>query len=269
MRFFNTFLTLSIFVSLTQAADTSFLCGQLFQDQINFSNQIATPASAKTFTLVTWNMQKFENSKAFFDVKRISELADAIFIQESMHSDGWQNAFASHIPYSWNFFKSFCTDSMKATGVQIGSRYPLINNQIFISPVSEPVTFTPKATGFSQINIPGYGIITLVNTHALNFNSGDDFKIQMKAVAEKLKSISGPMIWAGDFNTWHSERLQFLKATAKELGLDLIHSGLDDRGLSLDHVFARGLEIVNSEILPEKTSDHRPLKVIFKLKSQH
>lgn len=261
-------ITNLLFLVLTQtafSADKSQLCDKLFQDQINFSNQVATPSSSETLTVITWNMQKFENSKAFYDVKRLSETADILILQEAMHSDGWQSAFASHIPYSWNFFKSFCTDTKKATGVQSGSRYPLINNQNIISPVSEPVTFTPKVTGFSQIDIAGFGIVTLINTHALNFNSGNDFKTQIKDIFERLKTIQGPMIWAGDFNTWTADRLNFLMNLTKQLGLTHLSPSNDNRGMVFDHIFSRGLEVVSSEVLPDKTSDHRPLKAVFKL----
>lgn len=264
MRFLFVLISLFFSVSLTFAADESVLCDQVFQDQISFSDRVETPASSETLTLITWNMQKFENSAAFADVKKLTETADIIFLQEALHSDGWQKAFASHIPYSWNFFKSWCTDTKRATGVQSGSRYPLLNNQNLISPVSEPITFTPKVTGFSQIEVPGHGTVTLVNTHALNFNSGADFKIQIKAIIEKLKLIQGPMIWAGDFNTWTNDRLQFLLQTTAQLGLTHLTPTKDTRGLVLDHIFVRGLTVISSEVLPEKTSDHRPLKAVFR-----
>lgn len=264
------FLTQSIFALLVlfgfkTYADQSFLCERIFDDQVGFTDQIKSPLlPSGTISTITWNAQKFENSKFFFDLKKLSENTDLIFLQEAKHSENWQKAFASHMPFSWNFFKSFCLENKKATGIQTGARYPLLNNRNIVSPVTEPVTFTPKVSGLSQVEVPGYGPITLVNTHALNFNTGDDFQTQISHLAEELQNYQGPMIWAGDFNTWDGARLRFLLQKTKELGLTHIQHKNDKRLLVLDHVFVRGLDFVSSEILNYNSSDHKPIRSVFK-----
>ncbi len=261
-------LLISSFVlfSLTALADSSDLCGQLFKNSIQFANQIQPrpDVDQNYLTLITWNAHKYADSKYFWDLNKLAETSDILMVQEAMHSTGWQLAFANAFQFSFSFYKSFCTSENLATGVQTAARYLLTQNENITSMDTEPVTFTPKVTGLSRIEIPGHGSVLLVNTHALNFNSGILFERQIDQVVARIAAETGPIIWAGDFNSWTPMRKSYLNAKTKALGMTHVAPKNDNRNLILDHIYVRGFTVESAEVLTESSSDHLPLKAVLK-----
>ena len=260
--------SLVLVFSINIWADTSDLCGQLYKNSVQFANQIqARPASDQNhLTIVTWNAHKYADANYFFDLKKIAETSDILMVQEAMHSTGWQLAFASHFQFSFSFFKSFCLQTQIATGVQTAARFLLTQNENIVSLDTEPFSFTPKVTGLSRIEIPGHGSVLLVNTHALNFNTGDLFERQIDQVVARIASEKGPIIWGGDFNSWTPGRKEYLNEKTKTLGMTHIQPANDNRNLILDHIYVRGFTVESAEVLTQSSSDHQPLKAVLKFK---
>ena len=259
---FALLLSQRVFVSTAEAArtyDSSYLC-ESTNNQLSYGSQ-PQQKNSEIITLTTWNAHKFDDPQFFIDLKRISALNDIIFIQEALHSSGWQKAFTSHMPeFDWSFHKSFCTADM-ATGVLTGARYPQIPAKTIVSPGKEPVSFTPKVSGVSLVEISGRRVL-LINTHALNFNLGSDFEDQVDQIIQLISETQLPVIWAGDFNTWNSGRRSYLFNMAMSVGLDPLIPLDDQRKLKLDHVLVRGFKALKAEVLNQfKSSDHFPVKV--------
>lgn len=260
-----------ISLSAFAAYDPSVLCATDSANQINFANSILPRDYSRhdEINLLIWNAHKLEDKQFFFDLKELSNNSDVIMIQEAMHSTGWQKAFASHFPMSFNFFKSFCPDE-KATGVMTAARATLQHNLTLVAPALELKYFTPKVSGYSQIQM-GDQTVHLFNTHALNFNAGGDFRKQVDQVVEFIAGISGPVIWAGDFNTWDVDvvfqsRLSYLLEKAASVGLlHVIPKADHRRGLILDHIFVRGFTATKTEVLKHQSSDHYPLRTTLRL----
>ncbi len=261
-----------IFILLTAiqvvAADTSELCTDNKEIILQYEKQIKPlPNNEDEFTLVTWNAHKFLDKNFFNDLKKLSQDADIILLQEAMHSSSWQSAFLKNFPFSFTFFKSFCTNNNQATGVQSAARFKLLNNINLVSPDKEPITNTPKVSGVSRVEIPGHGSVLIVNTHALNFNTGSSFEHHINQIAAYIETQPGPVIWAGDFNTWDSERQKYLDKKTKALALKNVIPVNDNRKEKLDHIFVRGFTVVIAEVLNQKSSDHRPLRTILKFEN--
>jgi endonuclease/exonuclease/phosphatase (EEP) superfamily protein YafD len=91
----------------------------------------------------------------------------------------------------------------------------------------------------------------------------------MRPVGSVLAGHQGPMIVAGDFNTWSKGRMSRVNAMAIRLELSSVffNENLKSKffGHYVDHVFYRGLEKKNATTLTVATSDHNPLTVVFKL----
>lgn len=254
------------FIALTTfAADSSSeLClNDSKANQLSFFQSIH-PRNSQEITLVTWNAHKFEDRQFFYDLKELSQTSDILMVQEAMHSSAWQAAFASHFSMSFSFFKSFCNGDDQATGVMTAARELLESNQTLTSPGTEPITFTPKVSGYSIVKI-NTQLIHLINTHALNFNTGADFEAHIDQIAQFIAGLSGPVIWAGDFNTWNPLRKSYLNEKAKALGLTHLIPNPDQRNLILDHVYIRGLTATKTEVLTQNSSDHFPVRTILKL----
>jgi endonuclease/exonuclease/phosphatase (EEP) superfamily protein YafD len=237
-----------------EARSTSVLCDGTSQDQISFADQVQ-PRSSNEITLITWNAHKFGNAKFFEDLKRLANSSDLVMIQEAMHTAELQAMFSSQMPFSFSFFKSFCQQS-RATGVMTAARSYLENNLTLISPDVEPIIYTHKVTGYSQIKI---------NDHSLNANTGSDFNRQIESIVKFMSQLSGPIIWAGDFNTWTPQKKAFLNKMTATVGLRHLIPANDKRKLVLDHIYVRGFTATETEVLPENTSDHKPLRTKLKL----
>lgn len=263
------FFVLNILISVDlMAADTSELCRNTKQNTLQYENKIISrPENGGQFKVLSWNGHKYADKNYFKDLKKLSESADIIMLQEVIHSTDWQALFLNHLPFSFSFFKSFCTNHNQATGVQNGARFPLFGNLNLVSPDQEPITNTPKVSGISRIEIPGYGTVLIVNTHALNFNPGNSFERHINQIANYIATQTGPVIWAGDFNTWNPKRQKYLNYKVKELALKNVNPANDNRTQKLDHIFVRGFTVISAEVLNQTSSDHRPLSAVLKFEN--
>lgn len=261
MNYLLNILILLLIVSITQisSAQSSILCDRNSnQNFIRFSKGIA-PLNHQTLQVLSWNVLKFERPNSFEDLVVLASTADITFIQESMHSSGLEKNFTEKISMDWTFFKSFCKNN-GASGVQTGTRFQQLDVEMRKSPAVEPIVKTPKVTGFSTVEIQGKKVL-LVNIHGLNANTGKDFEKHMDQAASVIAKFNGPVIWAGDFNTWSPTRTIYLINIAKKMGLQLLIPAVDNRKLKLDHILVRGFKMVSLEILDTyQSSDHFPVR---------
>lgn len=252
------------FVGITLIAAESSLCEKSAGNQISFSKLLQIRISPE-FSVITWNAHKLTDRNFMPDLIQLSHETDVILIQEAMHNSDLQNTLATKFDFSFSFNKSFCTSDKQATGVMNASRYLLQNSSTLVSPDLEPITNTPKVSGYSAVRVPEIGIVHIINTHGLNFDIGSKFDNQINKLAQFIQALEGPVIWAGDFNTWSARRQKHLDKKAKELGLTHLRPATDNRSQKLDHVYIRGLEVIDIQILENiRSSDHLPLKAIFK-----
>ncbi len=257
------FISLLLVANFSYAQSTSNLCAKSDQNQISFSNSVEKRQSQE-LTVITWNAYKYSDPVFFTDFKRLSETADLFLVQEAMHSFDLEKAFALNINFDFSFHKSFCMPGKRATGVMNSARFELMNNVTLVSPDVEPLSLTPKVTAYSQIYFNGQ-IVHVFNTHALNFNIGIPFERQMFAIAKEISRISGPVIWAGDFNTWNGLRKNYMEKITTALKLKHLKPAKDPRNLILDHIYIKGFSFGESEVLIESSSDHFPVRAVLKL----
>lgn len=258
------FIVMAALPAWADSSLTSPLC-QSTQNQISFARQLEVRHSSDELSVITWNAHKLADPQFVQDLSELSESSDVIMIQEAMHSTQIQNYFSSNFNFSFSFHKSFCDRNNQATGVMNASRYTLENNQTLVSSLTEPFTHTPKVSGYSALQIPEIGTVHIINTHGLNFNTGRRFREQMNEISAFIRQLQGPVIWAGDFNTWSPGRKEHLNMRTAELGLTHLRPSGDNRNLKLDHIYVRGLELISVEMLNNyRSSDHLPIRAVFR-----
>ena len=108
--------------------------------------------------------------------------------------------------------------------------------------------------------------VAISNLHGINFTLLlGSFRSQLEAVAAELARHDGPIVFAGDFNTWSDDRSALLNEVASRLGLKPVEVNPDGRrrtlGLHLDHLFVRGFTVVQASAPEVKSSDHNPILV--------
>jgi endonuclease/exonuclease/phosphatase (EEP) superfamily protein YafD len=136
----------------------------------------------------------------------------------------------------------------------------------------EPFLWLPKSTLISRYPIAGSDRqLVVANIHAVNFTFGTvEFRVQMRQLADILVTHDGPLIVAGDFNTWSLLRMSLVRDILVErLKLEKVvfetarPSSVFRR--PLDHAYYRGLRVVERWTEASETSDHDPLWVEFAL----
>ncbi len=113
-------------------------------------------------------------------------------------------------------------------------------------------------------------LLMVINVHAVNFSLGvEAYETQIKTIANHVMLHDGPMIFAGDFNTWSRPRLYLLYRFARQMGLRPVTFKQDRRtavfNLPLDFIFYRELTLLESAVIETNASDHNPLTARFQL----
>lgn len=153
------------------------------------------------------------------------------------------------------------------TGVKTGSTVAADTHHFSASAHSEPVTKTKKmllATEY-PLNNPEQSLL-VVNSHIINFVSFEKYKAHLAQVFQTLKHHNGPVLLAGDFNTWNGKRLKYFNELATSFSLEEVQMERQPRLnhllQHLDHIYYRGLEIVDAQVHTDiHSSDHYPISL--------
>jgi endonuclease/exonuclease/phosphatase (EEP) superfamily protein YafD len=113
--------------------------------------------------------------------------------------------------------------------------------------------------------------LMIINIHGLNFRGLHKYAAELDYVKKIASNHVGPLIIAGDFNSWSQSRSIKLKKFKKELGLNIVAfcktSNIKSfRGHCLDAIFYRGLDLVSADTEHHYgLSDHTPLFAKFNI----
>ena len=138
--------------------------------------------------------------------------------------------------------------------------------------VVEPWLRIPKSATVSWFALEGTPqTLAVVNVHAINFAlSLAAYQQQFDALVAALRNHDGPIIFAGDFNTWTDARLAVVLDAAAALRVTEIPFAEDLRSLffghQLDHMMIRGLDVVQAAAIAVKSSDHNPVTATLRLR---
>jgi endonuclease/exonuclease/phosphatase (EEP) superfamily protein YafD len=218
--------------------------------------------------IFVWNVFKGQRAALFEkDFRSLAEGKDFILLQEATVDQRmpklWQQDFAS---YEWHVAQSFhYKKDLTSTGVAIGSRLKPQALDFIRARARELFWFTPKLTLFSEYDFADKKVL-IVCTHMLNFVTLNAFTASLYEIAAKMSDFKGPIILAGDFNTWNFKRYMVMKSILRDLGLEHIDLENDGRVLKLDHVFVRGFEILKARVHHTVvSSDHFPIEIKLKI----
>lgn len=215
--------------------------------------------------VLVWNVQKGlgrENWQK--DIRQLADGHELLILQEANIDEFSEAVWRSLSEFEMAFATSFVSPLFR-TGVLTASHFLSEKHFFLHSEGREPISVTPKVALFSYFPIKNSSQSLLIaNVHALNFNFNRPFLRQMEVVFEILEKHEGPLILAGDFNTWNRARMRYLANKTQSLGLSSLEFQNDRRWLVLDHIFYRGMRLSDAKIHHDvRTSDHFPLSVQF------
>lgn len=219
-------------------------------------------------SVLNWNIYKGQRENWAEDFKRFSYKHDVVMIQEAYLRDELKSILHDAHQH-WALNAAFDYED-SVTGVMTASRVKPVS--ICGQRVTEPLIRFPKTSIVSYYPIAGMDENLLVaNIHGINFTLGvATYQEQLESLFELMKQHTGPIVLAGDFNTWSDERMQIVEDLAQSLMLESLdytnHNRTSMFGNALDHVFYRGLEPVEHDTWHVTSSDHNPTRVSFRVK---
>jgi endonuclease/exonuclease/phosphatase (EEP) superfamily protein YafD len=216
--------------------------------------------------LLIWNTHKGQDDGWLEEFEQLSAGQDLLLLQEAYLKDELRDSLQQQT-LSWNLATTFMRYRVE-TGVMTASQ--VAPASACVQRTMEPLLSLPKSTLISRYPIKGSNETLLVgNIHAVNFTLGTAaFRSQLDRLASELDDHEGPMIVAGDFNSWSQSRLSVLEEVLVEKRL-MRRVAFEDKnpraifGHTVDHVYYRGLTVIDGRVLEAKTSDHAPIWVQF------
>jgi len=216
--------------------------------------------------LVNWNIQKGGDPEWTSDLASIQADPHLMILQEvPFNTTDWDVvADEGHQSFAPGY-----RTSQAITGVMtVSSARPLTQCNL--------VSFEPWLRSAKATVITEYGLtdtdqtLLVINIHAVNFTFGiRDFEGQIREAMSVLHHHDGPILLSGDFNTWHSRRREVLNELTDNLKLEALFFGDDHRkrvfGQPLDHIYVRGLEVIEATTREVDSSDHNPMSAQLQL----
>jgi endonuclease/exonuclease/phosphatase (EEP) superfamily protein YafD len=216
--------------------------------------------------LVNWNIQKGGDPEWTTDLATFTDEPNLMIFQEAVYgTDEWDVVASDH-------HRSFAPGHRTATSVTgvmtLSSAEPLTQCNLL---TVEPWLRSPKATVITEYGLTDTDeTLLVVNIHAINFTFGNrDFKEQVLQAMFVVNDHPGPVLLSGDFNTWHWRQSRILQDLAESRGFEGLDFDEDHRkrtfGQALDHIYVRGLQVIDSTTASFESSDHNPMSVRLSL----
>jgi endonuclease/exonuclease/phosphatase (EEP) superfamily protein YafD len=221
----------------------------------------AEPLPGPTLRVLSWNLHKNQDPGWARDLARFALDHDLLLLQEASLTDELQRVLAD-AGYDWLLASAFALNG-RETGVLNAARVrpAAACTQRFF----EPLLQLPKSAVITRYAVAGIeGTLAVANVHSINFSLAlGDYRAQLEAIAQELADHRGPMIVAGDLNTWSPARLDVVNDVMRRMQLAPVLPPNDTRsrflGQQVDYIFVRGLEVVHAEAPEVSSSDHNPV----------
>lgn len=215
------------------------------------------------FSVAVWNVYKWRRDGSYNRLTQLANQSDLLLLQEAVGTA----VLPAHLEdFQWHLHQAFRKDDL-AVGVMTASRVEPL--QLCGEQFIEPWLGLPKTLLITRYALPETDqSLLVINLHAVNFTLGiDDYQAQLQQIRSVADAHAGPLLLAGDFNSWNGDRQQALQATARALALQAVVYADDKRstmfGHALDGIWVRGLQTQSAEVLFTPSSDHNALIARF------
>lgn len=217
--------------------------------------------------VITWNIHKEADAGWQEDLARLAQASDVVLLQEATLLDPLQGVLRD-ANLHWVMASSFLYRDVDI-GVLSAARVPFVAH--CTQRVTEPLLRLPKSSVVTWLPIAGTTrTLAVANVHSINFSLLlDEYEEQFDGIAKALANHDGPIVFAGDLNTWTQARLAALDRIAQRLGLVAIpfEPGRSKfLGREVDHILVRGLEVTGAAAIAVTSSDHHPVTATLRLK---
>jgi endonuclease/exonuclease/phosphatase (EEP) superfamily protein YafD len=217
---------------------------------------------AQTLRVLSWNVHKAADEGWERDLARYASESDLVLLQEAVMTESFRGVL-DNAGHDWIMTGAFARRG-EERGVLVAARVRALDGCSVRT--FEPLFPVPKSALVVRYRLGQNASVAVANLHGVNFTLGlTRFREQLEAVGDELSRHQGPVILAGDFNTWSEQRHDVLVEVAARLGLVSVLIEPDGRrrtlGRHLDHFYFRGFRLVRASAPKVSSSDHNPILV--------
>ena len=233
----------------------------------SFQKQSAQGLDPDNIAFLNWNIYKGNGENWQKDLSAFAKNHHVMTLQEAMSDEEMDLLLEAH-GFNWIMNTAFYLNGYAAGVMNVASANSIHSCGFKFD---EPLIRIPKSSLVSYYAIDGSDERLLVaNIHGINFTFGvDSYREQLDKLYEAVKHHDGPMIVAGDFNTWSDSRMDVVDQLVKRLELSRLEYAVNNKthifGNAIDHVFYRKLEPLSHHVQQVSSSDHNPISVSFKV----
>ncbi|TDQ59825.1 endonuclease/exonuclease/phosphatase (EEP) superfamily protein YafD [Mesocricetibacter intestinalis] len=226
------------------------------------NRQNPTALSQESFRFLVWNLHKGADSGWRELLARLSEKQDFMLLQEVSSGQALERHYADRFPAAL-YTRTFAYQGEASGLALLAENSP---DLYCAGAEKEPWIMIPKAGNAMRFPLAANQSLLVVNLHLINFEwQPTAYRRQLENMMALVARHQGPIIMGGDFNSWNRERTEILRQLAQRYELQEVAFSPDERlrffGHALDHVFVRGLKILQATTLRTDSSDHNPLLV--------
>ena len=224
------------------------------------ADQAPREITQKTFRLLIWNLHKGQDAGWQQALNRLAQGRDLLLLQEVLNTQELAAQYSSRFPTA--LYASAFAYLQQQSGVEILSQFA--PHFYCAGSKPEPWIRIPKVGAAMSLPLPNRQALLLVNVHLINFEINPTaYEEQLRTLMQLVSQHQGPLVLSGDFNSWNGYRAQIIRKVINEFGLEEVFFEQDHRlrflGNPLDHIFVRGLNVLNATTEPTESSDHAPL----------
>lgn len=244
------------------------------RDALPRLGRASASALGPVIRLLSWNIFKARRPGFASDFETLTHDRDLVLLQESVLNAPSDRLFVDGGRLEWVMARSFReARTRREHGVKTGATAPAIASSSWRSPHAEPLSRTRKMLLATRYPIAAPGLaatqtLLVLNMHAINFVSADKYRRHLEQLAGALDGHAGPLILAGDFNTWNLQRRDSFFGVTREARLNEAplarRARVAQMSMHLDHVMYRGLNLRLAASLEHvRSSDHAPITATF------
>lgn len=241
------------------------------EDRLLTSGSVSEPHVRAGFAhrdlrLLSWNVHKASHEDLHRDLAHYAAENDLLLLQEVV-LDAPMRDLLARAGFFWQMADAFSVRG-RVRGVLVAARMTPKSGNVIRT--REPLFPIPKSAIVTRYPFGGQRDgLAIGNLHGINFSLGlGRFCEQLDAATHELRNHVGPIVLAGDFNTWSRARHEALSRVALHLGLTAVEPFPDERrrafGRHLDHLYVRGFTVIEATSPEAKSSDHNPIFVRLK-----
>lgn len=245
-----------------QHRQCNFACKSIPPEESALTQITTTTADQlpnENFHVVIWNIYKAKKANFSEKFNQILHKSHLILLQEYIDDDEMTQFINQNSNMEFYHAESFWLKDQIPTGVATGSYATALFVKNQQTKAVEPWVNSPKSNLITVYQTTKNKKLMVINIHGLNRTSETDLEDQLKRTSTYIEHHIGPIIFAGDFNSRNNNRKKVVENFFKGFNFKLVEFANDPRTSRkrIDHIFYRGLNILNSKIeMDTEASDH-------------